>query len=1444
MTEVREHIKFFSSLQTRATGYQGNFIASEYIYNKFLEYGLENVTYHNFTVIDAISHGANITLHFINGTEKTFRLHPILPNNVVPSTTPQNGLEGKLVYAGKGFITDFPRENISDSIVLMDWYSENNWINAAKLGAKAVIFLPPENYKCDAYGNRVVKYLQDVPLYFPRFYVENGSILLNNLGCRVTIRSDVRWENITSRNIMGWIKGTKWPDDIIMLTAHYDSYSYAPTIAPGAQESAGIAALLEFAKYLSEHRPARTILFVAYGGHHQALAGARAWHYEYLKPMEPLEERMKGLGGNFWYKILLQLNLDLSTGSDIVSLTPNSFLANLVSGHTNDVPFLRVLGFLNNIVDVINQETGKSYCFITDSRSNHVLSYKGFTLDSEYARYSGIGNGMSFITALDSRPFYYTPFDTIDKIGDEGFCNLKTQLELIRCFIISLIENEAPVSRIKASIRPPSYWSGHLYEYSLKGRVAMYDPEIDWYKPVSNALVYINIPGEDTSFHPYNRRFTFTDEEGNFEFKYGLGKPYPITEGITVYAWVVNSTGNILYGPDMGIHRYGSPTPDFSGPPRTIDMGYLTVCKASTIVLFDVVDPSFMDIPQDVETGRYFIPSARVYETASGIPATFGSWMVEPSLGILLCVVPPETSIAIGVYHQAERFPFIILTNTGSENQESEGYTLKQGEQLRVVHSPLEYAKNFYYKADKHFKNLLSINPDEANSKPYNTHQRTKILIEEAKTALQNFEYAKAYNIAQKAWINERRVYIYTRTKIEDSVNVVLFLSIFLVPFTLIMERLVFHFEGKKKIIPIICIFAIFLSSLYLLHPGFRAASNPLLAVIGISSLILTMPLLFVIFQKTVRAYRETREKILGKHIVDIPRISAAFYSFREGIENMRRFRFRSVLTITSIMLVVASLLCLVSITPLTTSVAYEVQGTNLYEGIYIHKYQWGHGNYRLSNRLVDYVFTEYVNESIIAPRAWLYTLYPTLIEPPLIDNLGNDYRVSLKAYYNGTYLQVKAFLGLTTQESEISQIDNFLVYGRWFLPTDSCACILTDKQAEELGIKAEDLPVEIIIEGTPFNVIGIISSEYSFVQDIDGEELTPIIMDWEAGENPWSVHYPANKILILQYQDVIDLGGSCSSISLKPANANAIDQIATELFELFSYPIFFSIKDNVYLKSERTAVSFERWEFGIIPILIIMLCISNILIGSVYERRRLIDIYATLGLSPFHIAFMFLAEAIVYAVLGGILAYLVALIQMRIYTALMPSALLQNYSSSVIILALILSMGTTVISALIPSITAARMVTPSLERTWKIPTKPVMNAWEIPMPFTVESGKEAEGIINFLREYFESHLGEEALGFSVRNIKVRKIMEERKPYMEISMETRLTPYELGVTQLTMLRLLKTEADKWKTVCILERRGGTRTDWMRLNKDFLNMIREQLLLWKTLTSSEKEKYMR
>ena len=177
------------------------------------------------------------------------------------------------------------------SVALIDFNSSTRWINAAMLGAKAVLFIEPET---TIRGEAENKFLT-VPANIPRFWIskQDADELLVMLGEGETgakslpqklyarLTSTITWEQSIGQNIRGFLEGgdPTLKDELVVVTGYYDSMSVVPAMAPGADPTGGIATLLELARVFSqeEFRPGRSLLFVATDAHFQGLGGMRAF---------------------------------------------------------------------------------------------------------------------------------------------------------------------------------------------------------------------------------------------------------------------------------------------------------------------------------------------------------------------------------------------------------------------------------------------------------------------------------------------------------------------------------------------------------------------------------------------------------------------------------------------------------------------------------------------------------------------------------------------------------------------------------------------------------------------------------------------------------------------------------------------------------------------------------------------------------------------------------------------------------------------------------------------------------------------------------------------------------------------------------------------------------------------------------------------------------------
>jgi hypothetical protein len=80
-----------------------------------------------------------------------------------------------------------------------------------------------------------------------------------------------------SDNVIATLTGTKYPDEFVVLGAHYDSYAGGSN-EPGADDNAtGAAGILEAARILSQYSFDRSIIFATWSGEEYGLYGSEAW---------------------------------------------------------------------------------------------------------------------------------------------------------------------------------------------------------------------------------------------------------------------------------------------------------------------------------------------------------------------------------------------------------------------------------------------------------------------------------------------------------------------------------------------------------------------------------------------------------------------------------------------------------------------------------------------------------------------------------------------------------------------------------------------------------------------------------------------------------------------------------------------------------------------------------------------------------------------------------------------------------------------------------------------------------------------------------------------------------------------------------------------------------------------------------------------------------------
>ena len=268
-------------------------------------------------------------------------------------------------------------------------------------------------------------------------------------------------------------------------------------------------------------------------------------------------------------------------------------------------------------------------------------------------------------------------------------------------------------------------------------------------------------------------------------------------------------------------------------------------------------------------------------------------------------------------------------------------------------------------------------------------------------------------------------------------------------------------------------------------------------------------------------------------------------------------------------------------------------------------------------------------------------------------------------------------------------------------------------------------------------------------------------------------------------------------------------------------------------------------------------------MISSVYERKREIGIYTSVGLAPSHVSFLFVAEAMAFAVLSVVFGYLLAQISARFLAeTTLWSGITVNYSSMGGVLAMILVMMVVLVSVIYPSKVAGEIAIPDVNRSWTLP-KAVGNELKLTLPFLM-TYKEHCSVGGYLFEYFEGHQDVSHGMFSTAEIQFgfvcpypplmtkKDCPETRCPQtmcdsglcLQVNSRVWLAPFDFGIMQTVdfFFEPAEGEAGFLEIKVRLMRESGEANAWHRINKNFLHKIRRQLLVWRSFDDQTKEKY--
>ncbi|MEM3040563.1 MAG: M28 family peptidase [Nitrososphaerota archaeon] len=1437
----------------RVTGYPGFYKAQEYVYQKFVEVNLTDVQYQWYNVTVPVDLGGELTVYSSDGTLlKTYKVNPLWPNSVQVSSTPPGGIRAGLFYAGRGDYGDYNGHMVNESIVILDFNTQYNWLKAMELGAKAVVFIEPDD---TSNFESLTKYLYSTPIYAPRVYLKREDAgrllsLLNQHGgtLQAKFESRMEWQVKRVANIIGFSPGTTLKDQWIIFFAHFDAWSVVPSLTEGATDACGIAGLLELARFCTSVEHARSIMFVALSGYGEGLYGARYFVDSLIVgdafPQVVNPDQAKGQG------IFLYVGIDLSPESESIGTAQSSEFYYSVGGSYRDYVeriirpfFYGTGGYIDKIKSVWQSIYGRTWTFagfeiLTESSTVFVPTSYILDLDAFPGR-----NRFTYQTVYAWFDRKYTPLDTFSRLEDLN--SLKPQMEFIFCTSYELacttdITPDTDITRAHWS-----FWGGAAFN-RFTSQVVIYNESTANYESLPRAIVQIQLSPTERVFASLATWFEMADDKGFFT-------SYVVPRGRTIefHPYLLNqTTGRILCAPDLG--RYGSGGGVLGagrypnvfrllGPEKSPFYGSetspitLVAFKCGTIQLFNI----------DASEGRSAITlstswiittdSMRAYTQTNFVvnnPFThaslaslgyrqepLGPYETNPPRSVVV-FVPGNTHAEIILSYTGQLSPLAILHNSSLENPlDGHGYTVEEGQILSILNTPLVAAKEFNYLNGERIKSM-EIRNIFTTGIDYTKEANKRIAL--AEEALNDLNYSAYYNYVVSALSVEREAYYIVKSDLYSVLSSTLTLFITVLLFAYLAERLFFSsIDLRSRALGIALMAMLGLVPLIICHPGFTIAGNVYVSIYGIVVLVFISMVWALLFGYSLGSFRRLREKLIGKHFLQVSRVTSMMTGMGIGLQYMKKRRLRASLTLTTLVIVSASMVMFTSVTNITfVKPATETRDV-AYPGIFVKEFEWN----PLNPRFVDYVSAK-VGEDNVFPRAWLYARMPV------------KYFGFLVIGPNGT-ARVQGAYGLTPQEGAYVGWTNYLKEGLWFEKEDYDWCILSESLAAELGAKVGDT---IMVMGARLRVRGILYDGARNVNRLDGYMSSLKDPEGLPGQNTFIA--PRN-IIYVPYSWAVGHGGKLHEVIIAGGNFVTLGLELAKEINLDFYVANSTGTVPVEFYSRRTGYMVSGYEFVTLPLVLVALTVLNLMLGAVYERIKEIAIFSTVGLSPRDVGMMFLSESVSYGVIGVILGYIAGVMGLSLlleYKAL-PPGIYPNYSSSFIVQTIGLIIMIVVLSSLFPFLKSAKLVTPSLERKWKITTKPLGDQWNIPTPFNFSSEQEARGFIEYMREYFGAYTIESpGFPFATHELSFKQGFIDGIPYKSVIAEIHLAPFPANVNQSLELMVRNVSGERWTAEIVARRRTGDMRSWMSSNQKFLDKVRKQFISWRLLSPSEKEKY--
>ena len=717
-------------------------------------------------------------------------------------------------------------------------------------------------------------------------------------------------------------------------------------------------------------------------------------------------------------------------------------------------------------------------------------------------------------------------------------------------------------------------------------------------------------------------------------------------------------------------------------------------------------------------------------------------------------------------------------------------------------------------------------------------HANAKDHLESAQKEKEALQHSSAMTHSLYAATLANHAYAPLVATTNDMIKAVVILLLLSIPFAFSLERLFCGFTIiYKQVVGFVCFFAFTFLLLYFAHPAFSIASSPIVIFLAFVIIIMSGMVIYIIMNKfkleilALQGLQSSSHGSGGKG-------NTALASVVIGISTMRNRPLKTFLTALTIILLTFTILVFASFgSKIGVQESYIGQNSSV-ERIEIKRKAYLEMPLQLRNAISSAHKEDY---HVFSRGAY----YPYPYDSKLMQR-----ECVLYAPKQNSSMILQAALALDQSERAINPDIN-KIYPKEDT-TYERPIYLDASVSKHMELSIGDV---VSLNGITFQFAGNFDRQHiKSIDYLDGMKLIPPDFVATKGEDKelastsgenlgnllaqidtssfrWT---PAESLAVININDVEPINGFHNSAVLYPKKEVDIQEDAARIAEVFESPVFAKDKDGI--RQQFYTQSFDSSGMGeiVVPLLLGGLIIFSSLLGSIVDREREIFTFSALGLAPPNVAALFFAESAVYAVLGGLGGYIISQLVAVFLAYLSDVGIFEapemNFSSLSSTYTILLVMATVMLSTIFPAIKAGKSANPGVARKWSMPPAEG-NTLSFVFPFTVAS-HDLAGILRFIGEHFNNHKDASLGMFAAADVEVAPIDDIN---YQLSATVSLAPFDLGIFQHFKLASQKSDIDGILEIVVeLERVSGSPGSWIRSNRQFIDDLRNQFLIWRSL----------